>query len=157
MALSRDYIQLSSKPRLKIPPCQGSIGHQCLGRRAVGVTLESVAQNGANLGRPLRHIANLVLPHIVPDFRDRPELGPESLMQPRAACIVVPAIAIHVYRRQKQAVQVHAEGQYRRKRPVDDARAFVRVLINQDVCPKEIAMRKNLWIIPSKESKKTAL
>lgn len=92
-----------------------------------------------------------------PDFRGRPELGPESLMQPRAACIVVPAIAIHVYRRQKQAVQVHAEGQYRRKRPVDDARAFVRVLTNQDVCPREIAMRKNLWIIPSKDSKKTAL
>lgn len=119
--------------------------------------LESAAQNGANLGRPLLHIANLVLPHIIPNVGGRPELGPESLMQPRAACVVVPAMAIHVSRRQKQAVQVHAEGQYRRKRPIDNTRDFVRVLINQDVCPREITMRKNLWIIPSKESRKTAI
>ncbi len=78
-------------------------------------------------------------------------------MQLRAACIIVLSTAVHISRHQEQAVQVHAEGQYRRKRPVDDTRDFISILVNQDVGPREVTMRKNLWILLSEESRKTTV
>jgi hypothetical protein len=51
-------------------------------------------------------------------------------MQSRAMGVVVPATAVHVPRHQEQTVQLHTNGQYRRKRPVDDSRDLVGVLVN---------------------------